>query len=170
MTVLIAGAGIAGLTLALTCHQIGLRARVFEAARELRPLGVGINLQPNAVRELEALGLGPDLARIGVETRDWGLHSKTGREIWTEPRGRAAGYRWPQFSVHRGALQMALLREVRARLHGEEAERRVARELDHVAAAARDAVDDAAKVLVEVLGEHLGGEYYRAPRVTWSSR
>ncbi|MAS45573.1 MAG: flavin-dependent oxidoreductase [Rhodobacteraceae bacterium] len=116
MTVLIAGAGIAGLTLALTCHQIGLRARVFEAARELRPLGVGINLQPNAVRELEALGLGPDLARIGVETRDWGLHSKTGREIWTEPRGRAAGYRWPQFSVHRGALQMALLREVRARL------------------------------------------------------
>lgn len=116
MTVLIAGAGIAGLTLALTCHQLGLRARVYEAAAELRPLGVGINLQPNAVRELDALGLAPDLARIGVETRDWGLHSKTGREIWTEPRGRAAGYRWPQYSVHRGALQMALLREVRARL------------------------------------------------------
>ncbi len=116
MTILIAGGGIAGLTLALTCHQIGLDARVFEAARELRPLGVGINLQPNAVRELEELGLGAVLPRIGVETREWGLFSKTGREIWTEPRGRGAGYRWPQWSVHRGALQMALLEAVRERL------------------------------------------------------
>ncbi|MEC9433300.1 MAG: flavin-dependent oxidoreductase [Pseudomonadota bacterium] len=116
MTVLIAGAGIAGLTLALACHRVGAPARVYEAVETLRPLGVGVNLQPNAVRELETLGLGPDLDRIGVATREWGLFSKSGREIWTEPRGRAAGYRWPQYSVHRGELQMALLREVRARL------------------------------------------------------
>ncbi|MEM7026209.1 MAG: FAD-dependent monooxygenase, partial [Pseudomonadota bacterium] len=62
MTVLIAGGGIAGLTLALTCHQIGVRCRVFEAARVLEPLGVGINLQPNAVRELFDLGLEQELA------------------------------------------------------------------------------------------------------------
>jgi 2-polyprenyl-6-methoxyphenol hydroxylase-like FAD-dependent oxidoreductase len=130
MTVLIAGAGIAGLSLALTCHQIGLEARVFEAAGELRPLGVGINLQPNAVRELEALGLGDALPEIGVATREWGLFSRHGLEIWTEPRGRAAGYAWPQYSVHRGRLQMALLEAVRARL-GPEAVTTGARAVGH---------------------------------------
>jgi 2-polyprenyl-6-methoxyphenol hydroxylase-like FAD-dependent oxidoreductase len=112
MTVLIAGGGIAGLTLALTCHQIGVPCRVFESAATLRPLGVGINLQPNAVRELFDLGLEHDLAAIGVETREYGFFSKLGREIWTEPRGRLAGYRWPQYSVHRGKLQMLLYRRL----------------------------------------------------------
>ncbi len=110
MTVLIAGAGIAGLSLALTCHQIGVPFRVFESVKALKPLGVGINLQPNAVRELFDLGLADDLAKIGVETREYGMFSKKGLEIWTEPRGRLAGYRWPQYSIHRGALQMLLHR------------------------------------------------------------
>ncbi len=110
MTVLIAGAGIAGLSLALTCHQIGVPFRVFEAVRDVKPLGVGINLQPNAVRELFDLGLEDALAEIGVETREYGMFSKKGLEIWTEPRGRWAGYRWPQYSIHRGALQMLLYR------------------------------------------------------------
>lgn len=57
MTVLIAGGGIAGLSLGLTLHQIGVPFRVFEATRALKPMGVGINLQPNAVRELFDLGL-----------------------------------------------------------------------------------------------------------------
>ena len=108
MTVLIAGGGIAGLTLGLTCHQIGLPFKIFEAVSEVRPLGVGINLQPNAVRELFALGLEQDLANIGVETQEFGLFSKKGLEIWSEPRGRWAGYNWPQYSVHRGQLQMLL--------------------------------------------------------------
>lgn len=116
MTVLIAGAGIGGLTLALTCHQIGVPVKVLEAVRELRPLGVGINLQPNAVRELLALGLGDALDRVGVQTREYGLYAENGTEIWTEPRGRDAGYAWPQYSVHRGALQMALYDAVVARL------------------------------------------------------
>lgn len=108
MTVLIAGAGIAGLTLGLTLHQIGVPFRIHESVRALRPLGVGINLQPNAVRELLDLGLGEDLDRIGVRTRQYGFYSKTGRTIWEEPRGLTAGYRWPQYSIHRGRLQMLL--------------------------------------------------------------
>ncbi|WP_298844762.1 flavin-dependent oxidoreductase [uncultured Roseobacter sp.] len=108
MTVLIAGAGIAGLTLGLTLHQIGVPFRIFEAVRQLRPLGVGINLQPNAVRELMDLGLGPDLEKTGVQTRTLGFYTRTGRLIWQEPRGVDAGYRWPQMSVHRGHLQMML--------------------------------------------------------------
>lgn len=108
MTVLIAGAGIAGLSFALTCHQIGVPFKIFETVQALKPLGVGINLQPNAVRELFDLGLADELSKIGVETREYGMFSKKGLEIWTEPRGRWAGYNWPQYSIHRGALQMLL--------------------------------------------------------------
>lgn len=115
MTVLIAGGGIAGLTLGLTLHQIGVPFQIFEATRDPKPLGVGINLQPPAIRELYALGLAPMLDQIGVQTRDYGFYTKTGVEIWTEPRGRHAGYNWPQYSVHRGQLQMALLAVVQER-------------------------------------------------------
>jgi len=108
MTVLIAGGGIAGLSLGLTLHQIGIPFLIFEAVPAIRPFGVGINLQPNAVRELFALGLEGELEAIGVRTRDYGFYSKRGLEIWTEPRGIWAGYNWPQFSVHRGRLQMLL--------------------------------------------------------------
>lgn len=108
MTILIAGGGIAGLSLGLTLHQIGLPFRIYESAPEIRPLGVGINLQPNAVRELLDLGLGPQLEAIGVKTRQLGFYSKLGKPIWEEPRGTWAGYAWPQYSVHRGQLQMML--------------------------------------------------------------
>ncbi len=114
--VLIAGAGIAGLSLALTCHQIGVPVRVYESVRELQPLGVGINLQPNAVRELYDLGLSGDLPQIGIEATEWALVGRNGNDIWSEPRGLLAGYRWPQFSVHRGQLQMLLYRAVVDRL------------------------------------------------------
>lgn len=114
--VLIAGGGIAGLTMALTCHQIGVEALVLESARTIAPLGVGINLQPNAIRELIDLGLGDELDGIGVEAKEWALVARGGNDVWTEPRGRAAGYQWPQYSVHRGELQMLLLRTVIDRL------------------------------------------------------
>jgi 2-polyprenyl-6-methoxyphenol hydroxylase-like FAD-dependent oxidoreductase len=55
--VLIAGGGIGGLATALTLQQIGVPCLVFESVREMKPLGVGINLQPNAVRELYDLGI-----------------------------------------------------------------------------------------------------------------
>ena len=108
--VLIAGGGIAGLTMALTCHQIGVPAVVLESVRTIAPLGVGINLQPNAVRELFDLGLADRLDDIGIEATEWALVARGGRDVWAEPRGRAAGYHWPQYAVHRGRLQMLLYR------------------------------------------------------------
>ncbi len=109
MTVLIAGGGIAGLTMGLTLHQLGIPFRVYETVQELRPLGVGINIQPNAVRELFELGLEEALEQCGVRTEEYGFFTKSGLEIWSEPRGLLAGYRWPQYSLHRGQLHMALL-------------------------------------------------------------
>lgn len=108
MTVLIAGGGIAGMALGLTCHQIGVPFKIFEAAEEIKPLGVGINLQPTAVRELFDLGLEAEIEAIGVRTRDYGMYSKKGLHIWTEQRGTWAGYKWPQYSVHRGRLHKML--------------------------------------------------------------
>jgi 2-polyprenyl-6-methoxyphenol hydroxylase-like FAD-dependent oxidoreductase len=116
MTVLVAGAGIGGLTLALSLHQVGIDVRLFEQSEKLEPLGVGINVLPHAVRELSELGLLDELAQTGVPTAELAYYSKHGQRIWSEPRGRDAGYRWPQFSIHRGALQMILYRAVIDRL------------------------------------------------------
>ncbi len=116
MKIAIAGGGIGGLTLALLCHQNGIAVEVWEASEELRPLGVGINLLPHAVRELAALGLEDALARIAIETSSLSYYNKFGQQIWHEPRGRAAGYDWPQFSVHRGEFQMLLYQTAVARL------------------------------------------------------
>lgn len=115
MTVLIAGGGIAGLSLGLTLHEIGVPFRIFEAVDTVKPLGVGINLQPNAVRELINLGLETELSAIGVRTRQYGFYSKLGKTIWEEPRGTSAGYAWPQYSVHRGELQVMLYQALIAR-------------------------------------------------------
>ncbi len=115
MTVVIAGGGVAGLALGLTLHEIGVPFVVLESVRGLRPLGVGINLQPNAVRELDDLGLLRALDGIGIPTEEWALAAPTGVEVYAEPRGLAAGYRWPQYSVHRGRLQMLLYETLVAR-------------------------------------------------------
>jgi len=107
--VLIAGGGIGGLSLALTLHQIGVTFTVFESVAKLRPLGVGINLQPNAVRELFNLGIGADdLDEIGLPVKEWALVGLNGNDIYAEPRGMTAGYNWPQYAVHRGKLHMLL--------------------------------------------------------------
>ncbi len=117
MTIVIAGAGVGGLTAALSLHAAGFSdVRVLEVARELRDIGVGINLPPHAVRELTELGLGDALARVGVPTAALAYHDRAGRPIWTETRGLEAGYRWPQYSMHRGRLQRVLVDAVVARL------------------------------------------------------
>ena len=109
--VIIAGGGIGGLTLALTLHQIGVPFLVLEKSRTMRPLGVGINIQPNAVRELFELGLTSEvLGTIGVSAKEWALVGLNGREVYSEKRGLDAGYKWPQFAAHRGELLMLLYR------------------------------------------------------------
>jgi 2-polyprenyl-6-methoxyphenol hydroxylase-like FAD-dependent oxidoreductase len=116
MRVIVIGGGIGGLTLALSLHQAGIPVRLYEAVRDPAPLGVGINLQPSAVRELSELGLADVLAQTGIATQQLSYFNKHGQLIWTEQRGLSAGYKWPQYSVHRGQLQMALLRAVRERI------------------------------------------------------
>jgi 5-methylphenazine-1-carboxylate 1-monooxygenase len=107
--VIIAGGGIGGLATALTLHQIGVPCVVLEAVREVRPLGVGINLQPNAVRELYDLGFTQDdLDRVGLPAKEWALVGLNGNDIYSEPRGLLAGYNWPQYAVHRGLFHVLL--------------------------------------------------------------
>ena len=115
--VIIAGGGIGGLTLALTLHQIGIPCVVLESVRQIQPLGVGINIQPNAVRELFELGIGPDaLDQVGIEAHEWSLVGLNGKDIYAEPRGLKAGYRWPQYAAHRGKLHVMLFEKVIERL------------------------------------------------------
>ena len=117
--VIIVGAGVGGLTLALALHQRGIGCRVYEAAAEIAPLGVGINVLPHATAELDALGMLPVLEGLAVTTKEAGFFNRFGQHVYSEPLGRFAGHATPQLSIHRGDLQGALLAEVRQRL-GEE--------------------------------------------------
>ena len=114
--VIIIGGGISGLTLALSLHELGIPCRVYESAPSFKPLGVGLNLQPHGVRELTLLGLLPALYAHGVETSEMQYYSRHGQFIFSEPRGRRAGYEWPQFSIHRGLFHGVLIDAVRDRL------------------------------------------------------
>jgi 2-polyprenyl-6-methoxyphenol hydroxylase-like FAD-dependent oxidoreductase len=114
--VLIVGGGIGGLVLALSLHQIGVNCRVYEGVTELKPLGAGINLLPHAVRELDEMGLLPALDAVGIRTKDASYFNHHGQLIYREVAGTAAGYAWPQFSIHRGDLQMLLYKAVLERL------------------------------------------------------
>ncbi|HET8932133.1 MAG TPA: flavin-dependent oxidoreductase [Polyangiales bacterium] len=116
MRIIVVGAGIGGLTTALSLHQAGIEVDVYEAVPELKPLGVGINILPHAARELTELGLGERLAERAIATEALVYTNRYGQEIWREPRGMLAGYKWPQYSVHRGALQMLLYEAAVARL------------------------------------------------------
>lgn len=118
--VMIIGGGIGGLTLALTLHAAGIRSRVYEAASEIRAIGVGVNLLPHSTRELARLGLLDELARVAVTTQEAAFFNRFGQLVYREPSGIAAGYAHPQFSIHRGDLQMVLRDAVVQRL-GEQA-------------------------------------------------
>ena len=108
MDIAIVGGGIAGLTLALALHQRGLACRVYESASEVKELGVGITLLPHAMREMTALGLGDVLTRQGIENRDSCFFNRFGQLIYSEPRGRFAGYPFSEVGLHRGRLHLTL--------------------------------------------------------------
>jgi 2-polyprenyl-6-methoxyphenol hydroxylase-like FAD-dependent oxidoreductase len=117
--VIIVGGGISGLTLALSLHEVGIACRIYEGAPRFKPLGVGLNLQPHGVRELALLGLLPALYARGVETKAMHFYSRHGQFIFAEPRGRDAGYEWPQFSIHRAHFHDVLIAAVHERLGAE---------------------------------------------------
>src|ERR1700737_5108439 len=117
--ILIVGGGIGGLTLGLSLLDANIPCRIFESAPEIKAVGVGINLLPHATKELAVLELEPALAKVAIETRDATFFNRFGQLIYQEPLGRAAGYEHPQFSIHRGDLQMALLNAFRARVGGD---------------------------------------------------
>ncbi|MCS3444664.1 flavin-dependent oxidoreductase [Microbacterium phyllosphaerae] len=117
MKIIIIGAGIGGLAAAVSLHEAGLHdVTVYERSAAIRGLGVGINLLPHALRELTELGVADTIAELGVEPRTLAYYNRFGQPIWSEPRGREAGYNWPQLSVHRGRLQLALRDLAEARL------------------------------------------------------
>jgi 2-polyprenyl-6-methoxyphenol hydroxylase-like FAD-dependent oxidoreductase len=114
--VLIIGGGIGGLTLALQLDRAGIPSRVLEAAPDLKPLGVGINILPHATRELWGLDLQTELDRIAIHTSQSVFFNRFGQFIHSDPAGQAAGFPWPQYSIRRGELQLALAKAVRERL------------------------------------------------------
>ena len=115
MKAIIAGAGIGGLTAGLSLQRAGLEVRIFESVAEIQPLGVGINILPNACRELCELGLQNELDQIAIRTRAMRYFTRRGKLVISSPCGEYAGYRWPQYSLHRGQLQMMLARVFRER-------------------------------------------------------
>lgn len=116
MRVIVVGGGIGGLTAALCLRAAGHEVRVYEAVGEIRALGVGINVQPSAIRILAKLGLVDALDRVAIRTSELVFANRHGQPIWRDPRGLDGGYPWPQFSIHRGDLQMALLDAATKRL------------------------------------------------------
>ena len=116
MRIHIAGAGIGGLTAALTLHSAGHDVHVFEAVDEIRPLGVGINLLPHAAVILKDVGVLDELLALGVATQELSYFNKFGQHIWTEPRGLFGGFQTPQISLSRGDLQFTLYKKVEAEL------------------------------------------------------
>src|SRR6266851_8991963 len=103
------GGGIAGLAFALALHERGIACRLFESAREVRELGVGITLLPHGMRELTALGLQEKLRAVAIENQESVFFNRHGQRIYSEPRGRYAGYEYPEFGIHRGKLHRVVL-------------------------------------------------------------
>ena len=108
MKIAVIGGGIAGLGLALALKQRGIACRVYETAPEIKPLGVGITLLPHAMRELSALGLESRLRAVAIENQESVFFNRFGQFIYREPRGKFAGYPYPELGIHRGKLHRVL--------------------------------------------------------------
>jgi salicylate hydroxylase len=116
-TVVIAGAGIGGLTAALAVARHGYRVVLLEQAERLEETGAGIQLSPNASRVLIALGLRERLAACACAPQELTVaNARTGRVLARAPLGAAAEQRYgaPYWIVHRGDLQSVLLEAIEA--------------------------------------------------------
>ena len=107
-TVMIAGAGIGGLTAALAIAQQGFRVAIYDQAQRLEEAGAGIQLSPNASRILIALGLGERLRPHVVVPEELRVMSAgSARVLARAPLGAAVEQRYgaPYWVIHRGDLQ-----------------------------------------------------------------
>ena len=107
MRIIIIGAGIGGLAAALTLQRAGFEVQVFEQAAELREVGAGIQISPNASRILHRLGLEQPMRRMGVRPhaiviRRW----DDGRELARQPLADACERTFgaPYYNFHRADL------------------------------------------------------------------
>ena len=112
----IVGGGVCGLALALNLHRLGIPCRVYERAPEIRELGVGITVLPHAMREFTALGVGDEVLKTGIENVESCFFNRFGQLIYKEPRGKLAGYQYPEVGIHRGRLHLILYRAAQERL------------------------------------------------------
>src|ERR1700759_4099513 len=112
----IIGGGICGLALALNLKRRNIDCRVFETAPELKELGVGITLLPHATRELDALGLLDEIKSLAIENVESCFFNRFGQLLYKEPRGKLAGYTYPELGIHRGRLHMVLYKAAIAAL------------------------------------------------------
>jgi len=122
MAIAIIGGGICGLSLALNLKARGIECRVYERVPQINELGVGITALPHAMREFTALGIGDELLAAGIENRESCFFNRFGQLIYKEPRGKFAGYQYPEVGIHRGKLHLILYDAVRRKL-GEDAVR-----------------------------------------------
>jgi salicylate hydroxylase len=109
--VAIIGAGIGGLTAALSLQHSGVPVRVFEQARALREIGAGVTITPNAMNVLDFLGIGPALAEQAGETPRYFVRSAAdGRELerGPDPDSFVPEFGAPYCNLHRGDLHLAL--------------------------------------------------------------
>src|SRR5258708_16318462 len=111
METIIAGGGIGGLPVALPLHATGSagRIRVFEAAAEMRALGIGINIGAHAMKELSALGLEDALVATSCQPKDYAFFTRHGQLVYREPFGEPAGHQWPHISLLRPDLPRMLV-------------------------------------------------------------
>ena len=116
MTVAIVGGGIAGLALAMNLEKRGISCRIYEIAPELKELGVGITLLPHATREIAELGLLDEMKSLAIENLESCVFNRFGQLLYKEPRGKYAGYAYPELGIHRGRLHMALYKAALALL------------------------------------------------------
>lgn len=111
INIAVVGGGIAGLGFALALKRRGLSCNVYESVPEVKELGVGITLLPHAMRELAALGVQHKLEAAGIENLESVFFNRHGQFIYSESRGRHAGYALPEVGIHRGKLHRILFDE-----------------------------------------------------------
>jgi salicylate hydroxylase len=116
--VLIVGAGIGGLTAALSLQKAGLKVSVFEAAPQLGEVGAGLTISPNATHALEYVGLGPFMAAHADRPEAGAsVHYQTGEVLYYTQRDSdfRKTYGAEYYQIHRADLHGALADAVRAR-------------------------------------------------------